>query len=120
MIALTPEAAAQIQNSANESQAGDMSLRLAVNKNPDGTLQYGMGFDETKEEDVLYTSEGITLIFAPQYAELLQGTTIDFVELEPGSYNFIFLNPNDANYTPPQESQGGGCPSAGNGCSGCG
>ncbi len=26
---------------------------------------------------------------------------MDYVELEAGTYNFIFLNPNDANYSPP-------------------
>ena len=32
---------------------------------------------------------------------LLEGTTIDYVELEPGEFQFIFMNPNDANYSPP-------------------
>ena len=32
---------------------------------------------------------------------LLEGTTLDYVELEPGEHQFIFMNPNDANYTPP-------------------
>ena len=29
--------------------------------------------------------------------------TIDYVELEPGSWQFIFLNPNDPSYVPPQD-----------------
>jgi iron-sulfur cluster assembly protein len=28
---------------------------------------------------------------------------MDFVEIESGQFNFIFLNPKDANYSPPQE-----------------
>jgi hypothetical protein len=26
---------------------------------------------------------------------------VDYVEIEPDIYQFIFLNPNDANYSPP-------------------
>ena len=32
---------------------------------------------------------------------MLRGATLDFVELEPGDFQFIFLNPNDPNYVPP-------------------
>jgi iron-sulfur cluster assembly protein len=28
--------------------------------------------------------------------------TMDYVELEPGSWQFIFMNPNDPNYKPPE------------------
>ncbi len=28
---------------------------------------------------------------------------MDYVELEAGTYSFIFLNPNDANYSPSGE-----------------
>ena len=28
---------------------------------------------------------------------------VDFVELEPGKPQFIFMNPNDVNYKPPAE-----------------
>ena len=30
--------------------------------------------------------------------------TLDYVELEPGAFQFIFQNPNDVNYAPPSES----------------
>jgi len=36
------------------------------------------------------------------------GTTLDFVELEPGDFRFIFINPNEAG-----ASAGSGC---GSGC----
>jgi iron-sulfur cluster assembly protein len=53
---------------------------------------------------------------AGEYGPLLNGTTIDFVEIEPGKHHFIFMNPNDANYTPPG-SDSGGCGSGG--CGSC-
>ena len=74
-------------------------------------------FDEVREEDLTFTSEGIELVLEPQYGPLLKGTVIDFVELEPGQFHFIFMNPNDTNCTPPGENQGGGCGCGSGGCS---
>jgi Fe-S cluster assembly iron-binding protein IscA len=31
----------------------------------------------------------------------MEGATLDYVEIEPETWQFIFLNPNDANYSPP-------------------
>jgi len=41
----------------------------------------------------------------PQSHELLEDATLDFVELEPGQFNFIFMNPLDPNYSPVKKSQ---------------
>jgi hypothetical protein len=38
---------------------------------------------------------------------------LDFVELHPGEFQFIFINPNDATTT-------GGCASRSSGCGSCG
>jgi iron-sulfur cluster assembly protein len=35
---------------------------------------------------------------------LLSGMTLDFVEIEPGSFQFIFMNPNDPEFTPPDDT----------------
>jgi iron-sulfur cluster assembly protein len=34
---------------------------------------------------------------------LLDEAIMDYVEIEPGQFHFIFLNPKDANYQPPTE-----------------
>lgn len=80
-----------------------MSLRIAATVNNDDTVHYGMGFDESKEEDLSVTSEDIEIIISPVSAEILKNTTLDFVELEKGKHQFIFMNPNDPEYTPPTE-----------------
>ena len=33
----------------------------------------------------------------------MEGATLDYVEIEPGDFNFIFMNPNDPSYVPPTE-----------------
>ncbi len=117
MITLTPQAAKQIRISAEQSGAKHLALRLAAKKNPDGTLDYGIGFDEVKNEDQVVVSEEVEICFAPEYGPLLNGMTLDYVEFAPGEYRFIVMNPNDANYAP---SGAGGCGSGGCGSGGCG
>lgn len=118
MITLTPAAAKQVRTSAEQTNAENLALRVAARKNPDGTMQYGIGFDEVKEEDLLFDCEGIQVVMSPENGPLLKGTTIDYVELEPGQFSLIVMNPNDANYTPPGEE--GGCGGGGCGSGGCG
>ena len=103
MITVTPAAAAQIKLSAEQGKAEGMSLRIAASRNSDNSIHYGMGFDDSKEDDVVVTTEDIDIIISNDSAPLLKDTTIDFVELEPEKYQFIFLNPNDPNYKPPSE-----------------
>jgi len=101
MITVTPEAAKQIKQSAKESQAEGLPLRLAATRGPDGSLQYGMGFaDEDTEKDLTYDSEGVTIVVSPMSLDLLNNTVIDYVKLDSGEMNFIFKNPNDPNYKP--------------------
>jgi iron-sulfur cluster assembly protein len=129
MIKLTAEAARQIVNAAEQGQMTHLSLRLAARRGEDGSIEYGMGFDEVKDDDLSFNCEGIEVIMDPQFEGLLNGATLDFVELEPGDFRFIFLNPNDPHFMPPGDgdngscgsgSKGGGCGSGGCGSGGCG
>ena len=79
-------------------------MRIAATRNEDDSIHYGMGFDETKEDDISFTSEEVEIIIAPISAELLKDTVLDFVEIEPGKHQFVFMNPNDPTYRPPQDN----------------
>ena len=103
MFEITKNAANQINLAASQSDVSGMSIRIAVIKKPDGSLDYRMGYDESKSHDIKVVPNDIEVIFTPNYENLLKGTLMDYVELEPGKFNFIFMNPNDANYTPPQD-----------------
>lgn len=104
MIKITPTAAKQIKISAQQGKTEGMPLRIAATKNDDDSFHYGMGFDDAREEDISVTSEGIEIIIAEVSAELLKDTVLDFVELEPGKSQFIFMNPGDPEYVPPSEN----------------
>ena len=105
MITVTPAAAQQIRLSAIQGQMDDLPMRIAATRNPDGSLHYGMGFDDNRlEGDFHLSTEGIDVVVSASSMLLLSGTTLDYVEIEPGAFQFIFLNPNDPNFTPPNEA----------------
>jgi len=102
MITITPAAASQINASATEGNMQGLAMRIAAKRNPDGSIHYGMGFDDQQiEGDIHITSAGIDVIISEISKPLLEGATLDYAELEPGEHQFIFLNPNDPNYKPP-------------------
>ncbi len=115
MITLTPAALEQVKKSAPEDASPELALRLAAKKNPDGSMEYGMGFDESNDDDLVFKFDGLVVVMGGEYGPLFNGTTIDFVEIEPGSFGFIFMNPNDANYRPADSDAGCGS----GGCSSC-
>ena len=102
MFKVTTTAADQVRNAARESGTEGMALRLAASKNADGTIDYKMGFDEAGEDDIRFTTEGVEVVMAPEYVPLLDTATLDFVELQAGEFQFIFLNPQDTSYVPPE------------------
>ena len=104
MITVTEEAARQIKLSAKQGKSEGMPLRIAATRNEDNSIHYGMGFDDSKEDDITVTARDVEIIVSPVSAELLKDTVLDFVELEPGKRQFIFMNPNDPTYKPPQDN----------------
>lgn len=105
MFKVTQRAATQILISAQQNNLTGLALRLAPERNPDGSIEYNkMGFDQINTGDIHLTCEGVDIVFEPIYKELLNGAIMDFVEIEPGQFSFIFLNPNDPNYIPPTEN----------------
>lgn len=106
MITITTKAAEQIRVAAEESNADDMFLRLAARREDGGAIEYGMGFDEMGGTDELITSEGVDVVIASSCADLLKGATLDFVEINPGDFRFIFINPNDQQHKPAAPAEG--------------
>ncbi len=104
-IRVTASAARQIKKSAARGNARDWPLRVAVKRAPDDSFHYAMGFDDaTREDDVSFTSGDVSVVVSGSALSLLKDTTIDYVELERGRFHFIFLNPNDPAYVPPDET----------------
>jgi iron-sulfur cluster assembly protein len=115
MFTVTPAAASQIRRAAADGGMAELALRVAARAEPDGSITYGMGFDEPKAgEQPSLQADGVTVLIASTSRALLQDTQLDFVELTPGEFNFIFV-PQRA----PSQGQGG-CGSTGCGSGACG
>ena len=91
---VTPQAEAQIKQGAQQSEFEvEPTLRIAARTLPDGTIDYSMGFDEQREFDLEIAVNGISILIGSSSRALLEGVTLDFVELEPGQFHFIFIPP---------------------------
>jgi iron-sulfur cluster assembly protein len=100
MFNVTPTAAQELLAAAARSDAAGMALRIAARQTADGSIEYGMGFDDEREDDEPVAFDGLTVLLGSPSRPLLQDTVLDFVEIEPGQYGFVFI--------PPGEMQGGG------------
>ncbi|MBI5379700.1 MAG: iron-sulfur cluster assembly accessory protein [Nitrospirae bacterium] len=100
MITVTQEAARQIQFSATKSEAESMALRIAARRGPQLEVQYQMGFDEPKGDDLICECEGIQFLVDEDSAPLLNGLVLDFGWMD-GMMQFVFLNPNDTSEVKP-------------------
>ncbi len=104
MFTLTPLAAEQIARAASTQAETQPMLRVAAKiDEKDGELVYGMGFDEEREDDLVIAGPDVTVLISPPSQPLLENTTLDFAEVQPGEFQFIFR---DGCTTPPSS---GGC-----------
>ena len=104
MIKITPAAAKQIIETSKQSDSEDMPLRIAGKIKPDGTYEYGIGFDTEKADDVKITSENINVIISSTSREMLEDTILDYIEIVTGKFEFTFFNPNDPDHKAPKNS----------------
>jgi iron-sulfur cluster assembly protein len=120
MFTLTSAAAQQILQAAQDSGAQNLALRVAARLETDGSIDYGMGFDDAGEQDMRLQIEDVSVVIAEQHRELLEDTVLDFVELEPGQFNFIFVSQRQEAQDAPGGCAPQGCGSGGCGGGGCG
>ena len=111
MFSLTNAAAERIRQAAAEGGVQALALRVAARREHDGSISYGMGFDEALEGELpALQSDGVTVLIAANSKPLLQDTELDFVEMEPGQFSFVFV--------PQAAPKRGGCGSCGGGSCG--
>ena len=111
MITITPSAAAQIRAATDQAGVDGLALRIAARQDGEGGIEYGMGFDEARDTDTQLECAGVDVLVGAASHGLLTGTTLDFVEFEPGDFRFIFIPPCTA------APQAGACSSGA--CGGC-
>lgn len=114
MFNVTTAAAQELRAAAVRSSAAGMALRIAARQTADGSIEFGMGFDEEREDDVPAQFDELTVLIGAPSQPLLDDTVLDFVEVEPGQFDFVFM-PSAAADTAP--ASGGSCGSGG--CGSC-
>jgi iron-sulfur cluster assembly protein len=106
MLTLTSAAAEEILRAAREAGMEEPLLRVAARADgPGGEVEYGMGFDERREQDEEFDCGGVIVLVSPPSREPLAGTVLDYVEIEPDQYRFIFSHPKHV--APESEPQAG-------------
>ena len=124
MFNLSAAAAQQVLTAAEASDAVGMALRIAARADADGSIQYGMGFDEPNDADMKLMLHDVSVLIGAESQDLLDSTIMDYVELEPGKFNFIFIDERTggvplAPLAPPAATSGG-CGGGSCGSGGCG
>lgn len=93
-ISLTPGAVKEIQRLIiAEGVGNEKKLRLGVKGGGCAGFTYVFEFDTQKENDVVYSIEGIDILVDPMHELYLGGTEVDFQQ-GLNSRGFIYNNPN--------------------------
>lgn len=107
MIKVSEAARAQVEIAARDSGAEGLPLRIAAVRTPEGGIDYRMGFDDDgiREDDAQVTVGNIIVVVSAEDQPVLEGTTLDYVEIEKDKFHFIFDNPNDPSHTKPKKKK---------------
>ena len=71
----------------------DISFRVFIQGGGCSGFQYGFTFDETKDDDEVVVTDGVTLVVDPLSLQYLDGSEIDYSNAHFNS-QFIIRNPN--------------------------
>src|SRR5436305_14999171 len=78
VVRLTEEAASQVKSLLASESDQAKSLRVYVEDGGCSGLQYGLTFDQKRENDLIMDWFGIAVFVDPFSANYLQGSVIDF------------------------------------------
>ena len=108
MFIMTHAAAQEILAAARRGQDEDMALRIAARIDADGSVAYGMGFDDERVGDHALEFNGLNVLLGRHSVQLLERVQMDYVEIEPGRFDFVFApQPPTQESQESQEAQGG-------------
>ena len=94
VVTLTPSAARQIAEMLSKEEATPAKyLRVFVEAGGCSGMQYGMVFDERRDDDQIAELHGVGVVVDGISANYLRGSTIDFSE-ELNGGGFKINNPN--------------------------
>ena len=106
MITLTPAAEERIREQGAGEAVEPVHLRVAARLDEHGvghaapvararldehgSIEYGLGFDEPRAGDAQVPGAGVVVLVAAASQEFLQDVILDYLEVEPGQFRFVF------------------------------
>lgn len=67
-------------------------LRVGMKGGGCGGMSFVLGFDQQNDKDLVYTTEGITILIEKRHTMYLVGMKVDFYE-GSDARGFMFINP---------------------------
>lgn len=93
-VEITESAAFHVKTMMKHNEEEGSFLRVSVNGGGCSGLTYGLGFEQTQnEDDVSYSQHGIPVLVKEEDAAILEGTKVDYKESLMGG-GFTIDNPN--------------------------
>ena len=122
MFDVTPAAATELLAAAARSDAQGMALRIAARPLADGSIEFGMGFDDERENDETAEYSGLTVLLGAKSRPYLAGTVLDYAEIEPGRFDFVFMQAGESGSAEPEADTAAAAPGScgSGGCNRCG
>jgi iron-sulfur cluster assembly protein/iron-sulfur cluster insertion protein len=93
MLSFTDKSVVQIRQLEAEKAKEGQLLRIFVDAGGCSGFEYGMSFDEKKEEDKVLESNGVSFLIDETSLEYLNGSVVDFDDGLNGK-GFDIQNPN--------------------------
>ena len=94
LVTLTDAAVAKIRGYLDEDKSlAGKSLRIFVQEGGCSGMEYGFGFDDRQDADLVVASSGFDVVVDPRSAEMLRGSSVDYVSGLEGE-GFAVENPN--------------------------
>lgn len=79
-----------------------MALRIYIAAHICSGPQYGLAFDNAKDDDLSFTSKNLQIVVDPLTYDAIKGSTLDFIN----DKGFKFDNPNSAKSCPSKSKCG--------------
>lgn len=92
IVSLTEDAASQVKSLLEQPDNAEKFLRIYVESGGCSGMQYGMVFDEKRDNDFAGEVHGVTVLVDPVSADYLHGTVVDYVDALTGG-GFKISNP---------------------------
>ena len=93
-ITLTDNAAAKIKELLAENpNADEQALRVAVRGGGCSGFQYALAFDKRKDDDMVFERDGVNVVVDKTSMQFVFGSEVDYVDGLQGA-GFVVNNPN--------------------------